>query len=178
MASAAPVATAKHQALIRHRLTAAATPLFRGAGSPGCHPGRSRSSSIAPIPCFIPSTLGEDGDPLDVLILLDAPVMAGRLLTVRLLDVIEAEQRERDGKPMRNDRLIAAATHAHAHEHVKWIQKLPPYLLHEIEGFFAQYNRLRGKQFKPLGRGEPERARALLDHGVTAFRHKANPAEA
>ena len=111
-----------------------------------------------PVPCFIPSTLGEGGDPLDVLILLDAPVMAGCLSTGRLLDVIEAEQRERDGEPMRNDRLIAATAHAHAHEHVRSIKDLPPYLLHEIEGFFAQYNRLWGKQFKPLGRGEPEQA--------------------
>ncbi len=127
---------------------------------------------------FIPSTLGEDGDPLDVLILLDVPVMAGCLLTVRLLGAIEAEQQERDGEWMRNDRLIAAATHAHTHEHIKSIGDLPPYLLHEIEGFFAQYNRLRGKQFEPLGRGGPERARALLDRGMTAFRHKAGPAEA
>lgn len=127
---------------------------------------------------FIPSTLGEDGDPLDVLILLDAPVMAGCLLTVQLLGVIEAEQQERDGERMRNDRLIAAATHAHTHEHIETIGDLPPYLLQEIEGFFAQYNRLRGKEFKPIGRGGPERARALLDHGMTAFRDKASPAEA
>ena len=121
---------------------------------------------------FIPSTLGEDGDPLDVLILLDAPVVVGCLLTVRLLGVIEAEQEERDGETVRNDRLIAAATHAHTHEHVASIEDLPPYLLGEIEGYFAQYNRLRGKDFKPLGRGGPERARELLDRAVAALREE------
>jgi len=89
---------------------------------------------------FIPSTLGDNGDPLDVLILLDAPVLMGCLVTVRLLGVIEAEQQERDGERNRNDRLIAAATHAHTHEHIRSLEDLPPYLLNEVEGFFAQYN--------------------------------------
>lgn len=119
---------------------------------------------------FIPSTLGEDGDPLDVLILLDAPVVVGCVLTVRLLGVIEAEQEERDGERVRNDRLIAAATHAHTHEHVVSIEDLPPYLMGEIEGYFAQYNRLRGKEFKPLGRGGSRRARELLDQAMAAAR--------
>ena len=121
---------------------------------------------------FIPSTLGEDGDPLDVLILLDASAVVGCVLTIRLLGVIEAEQRERDGEEMRNDRLIAAATHAHTHEHLRSLDDLPPHLLGEIEGFFAQYNRLRGKAFKPAGRGGPERARELLDQGMTAFQSR------
>jgi len=127
---------------------------------------------------FIPSTLGEDGDPIDVLILLDVPVVVGCLVTVRLLGVIEAEQQERDGQRMRNDRLIAAATHAHTHEHIRTAEDLPPYLLREIEGFFAQYNQLRGKQFEPLRQGGPDRARSLLERGMEAFRRKANPDEA
>jgi len=122
---------------------------------------------------FIPSTLGEDGDPLDVLILLDAPVVVGCVLEVRLLGMIEAEQEERDGDRMRNDRLVAAATHAHTHAHIDSIEDLPAYLLGEVEGFFTQYNQLRGKVFKPLGRGGPDRARALLEQGVAAFRKEA-----
>ncbi len=121
---------------------------------------------------FIPSTLGEDGDPLDVLILLDASAVVGCVLTIRLLGVVEAEQQERDGERMRNDRLIAAATHAHTHEHMRSLDDLPSYLLDEIEGFFAQYNRLRGKAFMPVGRGGPERARELLDQGAAAFQSK------
>ncbi|MGI4807727.1 MAG: inorganic diphosphatase [Janthinobacterium lividum] len=103
---------------------------------------------------FVPSTLGNDGDPLDVLILLDAPVQMGCVLTVRFLGVIEAEQQECDGERVRNDRLVAAATHAHTHEHITSIEDLPPHLLKEVEGFFAQHNQLRGKQFTPVGRGD------------------------
>ena len=119
---------------------------------------------------FVPSTLGDDGDPLDVLVLLDAPAVVGCVLSVRLIGVIEAEQRERSGEWVRNDRLLAAAMHAHTHEHIRSIEDLPPYLLGEIEGFFAQYNRLKGKEFRPLDRNGPERARALLDQAATAFR--------
>ena len=57
---------------------------------------------------FIPSTLGDDGDPLDVLILLDTPVVVGCVLTGRLIGVIEAEQRERDGTWTQNHRLVGS----------------------------------------------------------------------
>jgi inorganic pyrophosphatase len=44
---------------------------------------------------FIPSTLGEDGDPLDILVLMDAPAHVGCLLEVRLIGIICAQQRRR-----------------------------------------------------------------------------------
>src|SRR5215212_9852523 len=55
---------------------------------------------------FAPSTLGGDGDPLDVLLLMDEPAFAGCLVPARLVGVIEAEQTEK-GNTARNDRLIA-----------------------------------------------------------------------
>src|SRR5256714_11155497 len=59
---------------------------------------------------FVPSTTGGDGDPLDVLVLMDEPAFAGCLVRVRPVGVIEAEQTERDGGTARNDRLIAVAS--------------------------------------------------------------------
>ena len=41
---------------------------------------------------FIPQTLGEDGDPLDILVMMDESAHVGCLLTVRIIGVIEAEQ--------------------------------------------------------------------------------------
>src|SRR6186713_2427712 len=64
---------------------------------------------------FIPSTLGEDGDPLDILVLMDAPAHVGCLIEIRMLGVIEAEQIE-DGKAERNDRLLGVAIHSYDHE--------------------------------------------------------------
>src|SRR5689334_3990623 len=43
---------------------------------------------------FIPSTVGDDGDPLDVLVVMEEPAPAGILVPARLLGVIEAEQTE------------------------------------------------------------------------------------
>ena len=58
---------------------------------------------------YVPETRADDGDPLDVLILMDAPVqkLAGCLVDVRLIGVLEVEQREKDsscaGHPTRSD---------------------------------------------------------------------------
>src|SRR5579871_6578732 len=57
---------------------------------------------------FIPATRGQDGDPLDVLVLMDEPTFPGCVVTSRLIGVLEAEQTE-DGETVRNDRLIAMA---------------------------------------------------------------------
>src|SRR5689334_2298163 len=57
---------------------------------------------------FVPSTIGDDGDPLDILVLMDEPTFPGCLLECRLIGVIEAEQEENHEKE-RNDRLVAVA---------------------------------------------------------------------
>ncbi len=118
---------------------------------------------------FIPSTRGEDGDPLDVLVLLDQPTSVGCVVTARLIGVIEAEQKEADGSKCRNDRLIAVATHAHIHGEVKSLDELPNKVVDEIEHFFISYNQMRGTRFKPLGRHGPKRAMKLVDQGRKAF---------
>src|SRR6267143_3217601 len=57
---------------------------------------------------FLPSTKGGDGDPLDVLVLMDEPAFPGCVLKCRLIGVIEGEQRDKKKKKKeRNDRLIA-----------------------------------------------------------------------
>lgn len=118
---------------------------------------------------FIPSTLGEDGDPLDVLVLMDFAVVPGCILTARLIGVIEAEQKEKGGDWVRNDRLIAIATHARTHEDARSLKDLRPHLLDEIIAFFVEYNRLHQKKFKPLdNRGRPE-AVDLVEKGQRRF---------
>ena len=73
---------------------------------------------------FVPSTLGEDGDPLDVLLLMDEPAFTGCLVPARLIGVVEAEQTERDGETVRNDRLIAVAAKSLAHRNLKSLEQL------------------------------------------------------
>ena len=114
---------------------------------------------------FIPQTLGGDGDPLDVLVLMDEPAFVGCLVPSRLVGVIEAEQTERDGKVERNDRLIAVAAHSQIHSEVKSINDLNERLVDEIEHFFIAYNEIKGKKFQPLGRFGARKAKEIVEKG-------------
>lgn len=116
---------------------------------------------------FVPKTMGGDGDPLDVLILMDEPAFPGCVVDVRLVGVIEASQT--DGKSRyRNDRLVAVATESHLHRHIKTLRDIDSRLIDEIEEFFRAYNEMKGEKFKPLGRFGPKRAGALLAKGLRA----------
>lgn len=118
---------------------------------------------------FVPSTLGGDGDPLDVLVLMDEPAFTGCLVRVRALGVIEAEQTERDGVTTRNDRLVGVAAESRLHRKVRSLASLGDNLLDEIEHFFISYNVAKGKEFKPLGRFGPPRALKLVEEGFKAY---------
>jgi inorganic pyrophosphatase len=111
---------------------------------------------------FVPSTKGGDSDPLDVLVLMDEPAFVGCLVPANLIGVIEAEQTE-GGKTERNDRLIAVAANSRNHRDIRTLDQVNENLLGEIEHFFVSYNQAKGKQFKPLGRSGPDRARRLID---------------
>jgi inorganic pyrophosphatase len=120
---------------------------------------------------FVPSTLGGDGDPLDVLVLMDAPGAVGCLVPSRLVGVIVAEQTEDDG-PERNDRLIAVASHSRRHRSVRALDDLSGDLLEEIEHFFVSYNAIKGKEFRSLSKEGPERARALVEEAIERAREE------
>ena len=120
---------------------------------------------------FVPSTLGGDGDPVDVLVLMDEPAFVGCLVPARLIGVIEAEQTEK-GETTRNDRLIAVAADSHSHREVRTLGKLSENLIDEIEHFFISYNAIKGKEFKPIGRFGPERAKKLIEEGIKRFRRR------
>lgn len=126
---------------------------------------------------FVPSTCGEDGDPLDVLVLMDEPAFAGCCLACRVIGVIEAEQTE-DGTTERNDRLIAVAEHCHEHQDARSIKDLHDHLIEEIEHFFTAYHDLDGKEFTPLGRHGPNRAEKLIQQGMKCFRQGNDEAAA
>jgi inorganic pyrophosphatase len=119
---------------------------------------------------FVPSTLGEDGDPLDVLVLMDSPVVPGCVVQARLIGAIEARQKAKHGAWQRNDRLIAVALHAETHQEIRTLSQLRPHLLAEIKEFFVDYNRLRDSRFKPLADSGPKRARKLVEAGIKMFK--------
>jgi inorganic pyrophosphatase len=114
---------------------------------------------------FIPSTLGEDGDPLDILVLADAPAHVGCLIEIRLIGVISAEQIE-GGNKETNDRLLGVAIHSYNHEGIATIDDVSKTLLSQIEEFFISYNKQRGKKFRVTGTGGPKKAIKFLKTGI------------
>ena len=118
---------------------------------------------------FLPGTCAADGDPLDVLLLMDSSAFPGCRVMARLIGVIEAEQTE-DGETERNDRLVAVALQAHDYRDLHSLKDLSRNLLKELEHFFTSYNELRGKRFELLGHRGPKRAQKLLKQATRSKR--------
>ncbi len=114
---------------------------------------------------YIPGTLAEDGDPIDVLLLMDEAAFPGCVVGARLIGVIEGTQTE-SGTTTRNDRLIAVAKPAHDYRDLKSLKDINENLLKELEHFFISYNSVSGKEYRILGLRGPKRARRLLDKAI------------
>jgi inorganic pyrophosphatase len=114
---------------------------------------------------FVPSTKAADGDPIDVLVLMDEPAFAGCALTCRVLGVIEGEQFDKKTK-LRNDRIVAVENEAHSWSKVKTIGDLGKDFCRELEEFFVDYHKLSNKQFRVIGVKGPDHARKLVKAGT------------
>jgi inorganic pyrophosphatase len=110
---------------------------------------------------FLPQTVAPDGDPIDVLLLMDQPAYPGIAVRARLVGVIEGEQSESDRKT-RNDRLIAVAEANHAYAKVRKVTDLPEKWIKEVEEFFVNYHKLEGKKYRLLGCKGADVAQALV----------------
>ena len=117
---------------------------------------------------FLPRTKGGDGDPVDVLVLMDEPAFTGCVVKCRLIGVILGEQQEQDGTRERNDRLLAVEDGNHVYAHVKHISDLPKILLKELEEFFVNYHCLQGSKYKLLGCKGPEVGHKLIAKSMRA----------
>lgn len=120
---------------------------------------------------FVPSTVAEDGDPIDVMVLMDEPAHVGCVLTVRLVGVIEAQQTD-DGKTTENDRLIGVAVHSYSHENIHAIGDVNKSILDQVEEFFISYNKGRGKKFKVTSVHGPSKAVKRLQQAIETYKSK------
>jgi inorganic pyrophosphatase len=104
---------------------------------------------------FLPRTLAPDGDPIDVLLLMDEPALPGIAVLARLIGVIEGEQIEKqkngNKKKIRNDRLVAVADAAHMYANIRKLKDLPGKWIDELQQFFVHYHSLEGRQYRLLG---------------------------
>src|SRR4051812_26749967 len=85
---------------------------------------------------FVPGTKGEDGDPLDVVVLWEFGSFPGCSIECRLVGAIKAEQKDEEGKKIRNDRFIAIPEASNIYADIKSIKDIQKNVLSELELFF------------------------------------------
>ena len=118
---------------------------------------------------FIPSTVAEDGDPLDMIVLMDEPAHVGCLLTVRIIGVIRLVQAEH-GKTSSNDRLIGVTVQSDQYKDVNSVEDVNRSFVEQITEFIGLYNKNSEKQDEVKGVEGPETAIALLEKAIARFK--------
>lgn len=113
---------------------------------------------------FVPHTKGEDGDPLDVIVISEFNSFPGIMIKCRIIGGIKAEQSKEKGskKMIRNDRFLAIPTYSNIFQQVKSISDLPDQIIDDLEAFFGDYNKLEGKEFKSLKKMDAKEATKLV----------------
>ncbi len=106
---------------------------------------------------FIPSTLSEDGDPLDVLVLVDAPSFPGCVMTVRPIGILKMVDQ---GKA--DEKVLAVGMNNPIYQSVRDYGEVYPHVLREIEHFFTIYKELEAKTTTIVGWEDAPRARDVI----------------
>lgn len=99
---------------------------------------------------FIQGTLGEDGDPLDVIVISEHGSFPGCLMECRIIGAVKALQRERNGEQVENDRYLGIPETSVIFKDIVEAKQLPDSVLEELKNFFIGYNRQAGKSFRPF----------------------------
>lgn len=96
---------------------------------------------------FIPNTQGEDGDPLDIMVLSEYQAFPGCVLDVRVAGCLQATQTV--GKnTIRNDRFIGILEQSTVYDRIMSVEELPAALIDNIKLFFTTYLQAEGKEVR------------------------------
>ena len=117
---------------------------------------------------FIPSTLSDDGDPLDVLVLVDAPSFTGCVMTVRPIGILRMVDQGRE-----DEKILAVGLNNPIYKNLNDYSELYPHLLLEIEHFFSVYKELEAKRTRIKGWEDAESARKIVTESQERYRQKS-----
>ena len=106
---------------------------------------------------FIPGTKAEDGDPMDVLTLVDQPSFPGCLIEVRPVAVLNMRDSE-----MADQKVIAVPRRNPRYDQIHTLDQIFPHVRREIEHFFSIYKELEGRVTEMQGWGDPHEARKVI----------------
>ncbi len=110
---------------------------------------------------FIPSTSGDDGDPVDVMVIHDAATTPGLVMRCKVIGVLETLQKQK-GKAIRNDRVFAVPQKSHRGRDLNDVRDLAAETKAELEKFFVATDELEAKQLTFLGWVGAKQARRFV----------------
>lgn len=127
------------------------------------------SSVVFPISYgFIPQTLGDDEDPLDIMVLITEPTFPGCLVTARPIGVLRMKDEKGN-----DDKIIAVAQNDPRLDEANSLDWVPKHQLIEIEEFFRDYKKLeKGKKTEVQGWEGKTQALEIIKHSIVNFQEK------
>ncbi|WP_338691122.1 inorganic diphosphatase [Bradyrhizobium sp. 26S5] len=113
---------------------------------------------------FVPRTLSDDGDPIDVLVANTRPIIAGAVINVRPIGVLKMED---DGGGDEKIIAVPSSRLTQRYQHVQTYTDLPEITWKQIEHFFLHYKDLEpGKWVRLAGWGHADEARTLIETAI------------
>jgi inorganic pyrophosphatase len=116
---------------------------------------------------FLPRTLGDDGDPLDVLVLMTIPVFTGCLVDARPIGLFHLMD-----KGVADEKVLAVPLRDPYSDGLNELEDVPQHYLKEIEHFFRVYKDLEGTRIETRGFEGAEAARAAVTRAMEAYRER------
>ncbi|MGB9937867.1 MAG: inorganic diphosphatase [Methanobacterium sp.] len=113
---------------------------------------------------IIPQTLWDDGDPMDIIVLMDQPTFPGCVIEARPVGIM----RMIDGEDS-DDKILSVPVNDPKCNHIKNIDDIPEATLNEIIHFFQEYKTLEGKKTNVMGWEGAEEAFKALNHSIELY---------
>lgn len=114
---------------------------------------------------FIPQTLAEDGDPSDILVMVNEPTFSGCLIEARIVGIFKMRD-----KGQNDFKLLAVPHKDPLFGDIRKLDDVPHHFLREVEHFFSTYKQLEGVTIEPLGWGTVEDGIAEVRASIERFR--------
>lgn len=114
---------------------------------------------------FVPQTVYDDGDPLDIFVMTNEPTFPGCIIPARPIGLFRMKDK---GEP--DDKILAVPVGDPFFRDYHDIDDIPQHFLAECTHFFATYKDLEGVFVRTLGWEKASSARERLDYGIEAYR--------
>jgi inorganic pyrophosphatase len=114
---------------------------------------------------FIPQTLAEDNDPLDILVMVNEPTFSGCLIEVRVVGIFKMRD-----KGQNDFKILGVPNKDPLFDAMRKLEDVPKHFLREVEHFFGTYKQLEGVQIEAIGWAPQEDGATEVRSCIERFR--------